>query len=197
MRTKLAVAWLASVAALALFSSSVLAADPPKGRTNDTVQVQFQGYDGKFFPLDPKSTPAWVTVDDFDFDAEQTLNIGSQSTGPGAGKVTYKEASFTMVPSALDALFLERLAAGTPFKFVDVHISNNGLVIEMLRFKLAAFKTMSWVTDPATHAVKVKYAFDAGGLVVTFPGPDGRPLVVGGWNRVKNIADRDPNAAIQ
>jgi hypothetical protein len=187
---------LASAAVLAFVSSSVLAADPPKGRTNDTVQIQFQGYDGKFFPLDPKGAPAWVTVDDFAFDAEQTLSIGSQSTGAGAGKITFNAASFTLVPGALDPVFFIRLASGTPFKFVDVYISNNGAMIEMLRFKLAAFKTMAWLTDPASHAVKVKYSIEAGGVVVTFPTPDGRPIVSDGWNRIKNVSDGNPNSII-
>lgn len=32
-------------------------------------------------------------IEDFSFDIEQTLNIGSQSTGAGAGKVTFNPFS--------------------------------------------------------------------------------------------------------
>jgi hypothetical protein len=34
-------------------------------------------------------------IEDFSFDLEQTLNIGSQSTGAGAGKVTFNPFSIT------------------------------------------------------------------------------------------------------
>ncbi len=34
-------------------------------------------------------------IEDFSFDIEQTLNIGSQSTGAGAGKVTFNPFSIT------------------------------------------------------------------------------------------------------
>jgi type VI secretion system Hcp family effector len=45
-------------------------------------------------------------IEDFSFDVEQTLNIGSQSSGAGAGKVTFNPFSITRkIDSASPSLF--------------------------------------------------------------------------------------------
>jgi len=43
----------------------------------------------------PGATVGLFEVEDFSFDIEQTLNIGSQSSGAGAGKVTFNPFSIT------------------------------------------------------------------------------------------------------
>jgi hypothetical protein len=43
----------------------------------------------------PAAAPALFEVSDYSFDIEQVLNIGSQSSGAGAGKVTFNPFSIT------------------------------------------------------------------------------------------------------
>jgi type VI secretion system secreted protein Hcp len=55
-------------------------------------------------------------IDDFSFDIEQTLNIGSQSSGSGAGKVTFNPFTITKkIDSSTPALIRSALA-GTAFR---------------------------------------------------------------------------------
>ena len=42
---------------------------------------------------DAQSATALFEVEDFSFDIEQTLSIGSQSSGSGAGKVTFNQCA--------------------------------------------------------------------------------------------------------
>jgi type VI protein secretion system component Hcp len=49
-------------------------------------------------------------IDDFSFDTEQTLNIGSQSTGAGSGKITFNPFTITRkTDSASPQLFIMAL----------------------------------------------------------------------------------------
>jgi type VI protein secretion system component Hcp len=43
----------------------------------------------------PTTAPALFEVEDYSFDIEQTLNIGAQSSGAGAGKVTFNPFQIT------------------------------------------------------------------------------------------------------
>jgi type VI secretion system secreted protein Hcp len=57
-------------------------------------------------------------IDDFSFDVEQTLNIGSQTSGSGAGKVTFNPFQITkQVDSSTPQLF-ESAIAGEAFREV-------------------------------------------------------------------------------
>lgn len=47
------------------------------------------------YPTVPAATGSTSEVDDFSFDIGQTLNIGSQSSGPGAGRVTFNLSEIT------------------------------------------------------------------------------------------------------
>ena len=57
-------------------------------------------------------------IEDFSFDTEQTLNIGSQSTGAGAGKITFNPFSITrkidrfFADLVSELLFWDRLSTG-------------------------------------------------------------------------------------
>src|SRR4051794_34448080 len=65
-------------------------------------------------------------IEDFSFDIEQTLNIGSQSTGAGAGKVTFNPFSITRKIDVSSAVFYERACAGEPFKNVVLGLRKSG-----------------------------------------------------------------------
>ena len=57
-------------------------------------------------------------VEDFSFDIEQTLNIGSQSSGSGAGKITFNPFSITRKIDRASPTFFQLACSGTPFQQV-------------------------------------------------------------------------------
>ncbi len=59
-------------------------------------------------------------VEDYSFDIEQTLNIGSQSSGAGAGKVTFNPFSITRKIDKSSPRVLQMACAGTPFQNVSL-----------------------------------------------------------------------------
>src|SRR3954451_9579978 len=65
-----------------------------------------------------KKDRALFEIEDFSFDIEQTLNIGSQSTGAGAGKVTFNPFSITRKIDKSSPTFFQMACSGTAFKQV-------------------------------------------------------------------------------
>jgi len=148
---------------------------------------------------------ALFEVEDFSFDIEQTLNIGSQSTGAGAGKVTFNPFSITRKIDKSSPILFQMACSGTPFKQVTLGLRKSagggtaGLFYLVFNFKLVAVKTISWSYDD--ESPKETVTFEYGGLQVHYSPqkPDGsldKP-VPSGWNRVKNVQDDDPAKVIQ
>jgi type VI protein secretion system component Hcp len=121
-------------------------------------------------------------------DVEQTLNIGSQSSGAGAGKITFNPFSFSMTPGSLDPKLFQMAASGTALKTVDVEMDQAQTAVVQFTLKLAAVKTISWSADPSTNQIRTQVTFEYGGLLVTAPAKSGATAVTQGWDRVKNIA---------
>lgn len=140
-------------------------------------------------------------IEDFSFDVEQTLNIGSQSTGAGAGKITFNPFSITRKIDKASPVLFERACSGTPYQQVALGARKasggtmSGQVYLVFLFKLVAVKTISWSYDD--ESPKETTTFEYGGLQIWYTPqkPDGKPDVEakGGWNRVKNIKDQDQN----
>lgn len=60
-------------------------------------------------------------ISDFSFDIEQTLSIGSNSSGAGAGKVTFNPFSITkQTDTASPVFFQQALAGGSPGSFTGL-----------------------------------------------------------------------------
>lgn len=57
-------------------------------------------------------------IDDYSFDIKQTLNIGSQSKGAGAGRVTFNPFSITRKIDKASPVFYQMACSGTPFQEV-------------------------------------------------------------------------------
>src|SRR5271165_2181591 len=55
-------------------------------------------------------------IDDFSFDIEQVLNIGSQSSGAGAGKVTFNPYQITRKSDRLSPLLFTMCCTGEHFR---------------------------------------------------------------------------------
>ncbi len=142
--------------------------------------------------------PGLFEIEDFSFDIEQTLNIGSQSTGAGAGKVVFNPFSITRKIDRFSPTLFEKACSGTPFKSVVLGLkksaggNTSGVVYLVFRFKLVAAKTISWSYDD--ESPKETVTFEYGGLQVHYSAqnPNGTLIkaIPGGWNRVKNIKDQ-------
>jgi len=146
--------------------------------------------DGKYSSL--------FEIEDFSFDIEQTLNIGSQSTGAGAGKVTFNPFQINRKIDVSSASFFAKACSGTPFMNVALGLrkssggDTSGQMFLAFKFKLVAVKTVSWSYDD--ESPKESVTFEYGGLQVFYSpqNPDGTMAAVqmDGWNRVRNLRDQ-------
>lgn len=136
-------------------------------------------------------------------ETEQTLNIGSQSTGAGAGKATFNPVTFSRPVDAASPLFFQNMASGTPYRTVEIFFTEaNGRIASRQLYKLAAIKSLNWVAASCTNdcpLVIENMSMEYGGLIVTVYKSGANYLttpITKGWNRVKNVSDNDPNAVI-
>ncbi len=129
------------------------------------------------------------------FSIEQTLNIGSQSGGTGAGKVDFKEFSFTRKIDKASPIFFNMACSGTPFKNVALAIrksgggDTSGFIFLRFDFKLAAVKTISYSHDETSP--KEEVAIEYGGFLLRYcvQNSDGTLSLQNpaAWDRTKNI----------
>jgi type VI secretion system secreted protein Hcp len=143
-------------------------------------------------------------VEDYSFDIEQTLNIGSASSGAGAGKITFNPFSITRKVDRASPIFFQMACSGKSFMTVGLGIRKSagnqasGVMFLAFTFKLVAVKTVSWAHDD--EAPKETVTFEYGGLAIQYAiqDPDGKlsTVIPGGWNRVKNIQDEDVTTSI-
>lgn len=161
--------------------------------------------------LAAKTTPipgpgALFEVKEYSFDVEQTLNIGSQSSGAGAGKVTFNPFSITRSIDKASPTFYQMACSGTAFcnavlmlrKSLGSGASMNetsGGVFLRFDFKLVAVKTIAWAHDEESPSETI--TFEYGGLQMRYAqqDPSGAlgKIFPGGWNRVRNVADLSPD----
>jgi len=135
--------------------------------------------------------------------ADQLLNIGSQSSGAGAGKVTFRPLSIVKYIDKTTPVLFQCCCSGKPFKDVILTLTEplgkdaQTTTSFTLNMKLVAVKSITY-GDAVNPTETIE--FELGGAIVTVVphGPDGRvmPAVVNGWNRVKNIMMSDPKASI-
>ena len=152
----------------------------------------------------PPPSSGLFEVDDYSFDIQQTLNIGSQSSGAGAGKVTFNPFSITRRIDCASPTLFQMSCSGTPFQLVGLGLRKSsggaasGVMVLAFTFKLVAVKTISYVHDD--EAPKETVTFEYGGLCIQYAQqkPDGSLLAptVGGWDRVHNVASLDPTKLI-
>jgi len=158
--------------------------------------------------LVPFSTKSQLfEVEDYSFDIEQALNIGSQSSGAGAGKVTFNPFSITRKIDRSSPVLFDMACSGTAFKQVSLALRKSvggtpiqgqpsGQIFLRFDFKLAAVKTISWSHDD--ESPKETTTFEYGGMLIRYcqQQPSGKlnASIPGGWNRVKNILDHTTTA---
>jgi type VI secretion system secreted protein Hcp len=152
----------------------------------------------------PNTGPGVFEIEDFSFDVEQTLNIGSGGSGAGAGKITFNPFSITRKIDKCSPIFYQMACSGTPFAWVMLALrkssggtgtagvgASSGLVYLRFDFKLVAVKTIGWAYDD--ESPKETVTFEYGGLMVSYSQQQANgsmmPAITGGWNRVNNIQD--------
>jgi len=171
------------------------------GKDNpDMIKPFKDAYDKKF----PNNRCGLFEIEDYSFDIEQVLNIGSQSSGAGAGKVTFNPFSITRKIDCASPQFFQMACSGTPFHTVGLGLRKSaggdvsGLLFLMFTFKLVAVKTISWAHDD--ESPKETVTFEYGGLNIQYtqqlPSGQMAPVDPGGWNRVKNVAAPEPDFSI-
>jgi len=138
-------------------------------------------------------------IDEYSFDIEQTLNIGSQSTGAGAGKITFNPFSITRKIDKASPVLFDMTCSGTAFDTVGLGLTRTtggaaGVQFVLsFTFKLVAVKTMAFAG--AADVPKEGVTFEYGGLQIRYgqQSSTGAPgaVVTGGWNRVRNVLDHD------
>jgi type VI protein secretion system component Hcp len=169
-------------------SNEPLAADMKQYATGTTAQGQSTA--GKIFE-----------IEDYSFDIEQTLNIGSQSSGAGAGKVTFNPFSITRKIDCASPILFNMACSGTAFQQVILALRksagagagsfSSGVIFLRFDFRLVAVKTISWSHDD--ESPKETVTFEYGAMVIRYcqQNSDGslQGAVSGGWNRVMNKQD--------
>lgn len=179
---------------------------PAKGPTlKGESQVQLDFSTDVLAKQDPALQQGNVfEIDDFSFDIEQVLNIGSQSSGAGAGKVTFNPFQVTRKTDRASPVFYMMCCAGQHFKQVtlclrraggaaagDGGTMSSGTTFLRFDFALVAVKTISWSGSDGDEAPKEEVAFEYGALKVTYQqqspggGSAGTPIS-SQWNRIYN-----------
>jgi type VI protein secretion system component Hcp len=159
---------------------------------SSSIYLKFTNYPGSSLAIKgnvaAKGYEGSVQASALTWSVEQTLNIGSQSSGAGAGKVTFNDLTFTKNLDATTPIFFQALCAGTPFQFVDIFFATGGSTAASCRLKLAAVKSIegSAGVNVPSEAIALEY----GGAIWTVG------TVNAGWNRVKNTLDTSPTTII-
>ena len=143
-------------------------------------------------------------VTTFSFDVEQTINMSSQSSGAGAGKIQFNPFKVSRKIDKASSTMFQMACRGTTFEFVRLGFrkaggaSASGLFYLRFDFKLVALKTISWSHDDESPTEDLE--FEYGGLKLTYglQNPDGSIALTNpvGWNKIKNVED-DSDAAIK
>lgn len=128
-----------------------------------------------------------VTFKIYDFSAtdDQSLSIGSQSSGAGAGKVTFEPITMTKLPDASSPQLFHMLAAGEHFATAEVQLygKDGSTVAETLDYNLVALKSITTANSgAATDQLFEQLTLEVGGMTDTV-GTNST-----GWNQVTNSA---------
>jgi type VI secretion system secreted protein Hcp len=149
---------------------------------------------------DPNGPSHLFEVTEYSFDLEQTLGIGSQSTGAGIGKVQFNPFSITRLIDCASPILYKMACAGKSFETVGLGVRKSagaqaaGVMYLAFTFKLVAVKT--WALAHSDDGPSETVTFEYGGLCMQYSiqAPSGKlgKIIPGGWNRVRNIAVDDP-----
>ena len=160
-------------------------------------QVDFGKIDDKIGAEFIKNPRNVFEVTTFSFDVEQTINMSSQASGAGAGKIAFNPFKVSRKIDKSTPQMFDMACKGTAFKFVRLGFrkaagqDTTGLFFLRFDFKLVALKTMSWSHDDESPTEDLE--FEYGGLQITYglQNPDGSVAAQNpfGWNKISNTPD--------
>jgi type VI secretion system secreted protein Hcp len=178
-------------------------------------QVQLDLSNDTLAKANPSLSQGYIfEIDDFSFDIEQVLNIGSQSSGAGAGKVTFNPYQVTRKTDRASPVFFMMCCAGQHFSQVSLCLRraggaagtqgggssttgqsgatmSSGQTFLRFDFALVAVKTISWSGSDGDESPKEEVTFEYGALKVQYQQQDvgggaKGGVIAGQWNRVYN-----------
>jgi hypothetical protein len=77
-------------------------------------------------PRDQGAPPIAFEVEDYSFDIEQTLNIGSATSGAGAGKITFHPFSVSTRPGTQTVALYRAMGDGSVFPSAELMVPGPG-----------------------------------------------------------------------
>lgn len=141
-------------------------------------------------------------ITDVSFDIEQALNIGSQSSGIGAGKITFNPLNFTRPSDRISPTLFRMCASGEHFKSVSLFIRRaggsanaatgqitSGQTYLRFDFALVGIKTINWSVDDDNS--KEEVTMEYGALMLRYlqqdvTGAGLKSPFAASWNRIYN-----------
>ena len=129
-----------------------------------------------------------IEIDSFDFTVDTTLNIGSQTSGAGAGKVTFEPLTVVRRLDKNSPTLFQVTAGGRTFPTVVLtvvtHASGKSRILAQWKLSLVALKSVEY-TSPDTETDQFEY----GASTFTYynQSTGGQTTQnTGSWNRVTN-----------
>jgi type VI secretion system secreted protein Hcp len=131
-----------------------------------------------------------IQLESASFQATQTLNIGSVSSGAGAGKVVLGPLTVTKLPDSTSPQIFVALAEGTPAATATLSFVQSGATSAYLTIDLGlvAFSGMSTSVTGGVPLETVAMAYGRLKYTVQLEGSKGitKP-VSGGWDGINNV----------
>ena len=143
-------------------------------------------------PFMDSAGETFIPVTGVSFTTRQLLDVASQSTGAGAGKVEFDPLTLTIAPNSVSATLLTDLTTGTTLNslFLVGYTTNGPKPAQVFSDQFRQVLVDDLTTDgDGSETVSLRY----GGLEerATAPAPSGGIVqsAPGGWNRVTNGPD--------
>ncbi|MBC2836435.1 Hcp family type VI secretion system effector [Paragemmobacter straminiformis] len=139
----------------------------------------------------------------FELGAENTINIGSMSSGGGAGKATFKEFTITKKTDTASTALFGALCLGTHFDDVVVELRRSGTASRtdqlFMRFtmKMVLVQDISWSGSDGDDVCEETVIMQYGAIKIEYiPQKKDGAHDMGKksetkWNRVRNLATDD------
>ncbi|GAM91242.1 hypothetical protein ANO11243_092890 [Dothideomycetidae sp. 11243] len=141
-----------------------------------------------------------IEIQGYSFGTEQTINLSSQSSGAGAGKIHFDAFTLSKTVDANTPVFFNRMAQGLPntitiyfFKVTGGATTRGQQAYMTWQFRTAAFSAQSFSGDEGDDGPRESLSFQYGALQISYTptktdGTPGTPTA-SGWNSVKNTAE--------
>ena len=135
-------------------------------------------------------------VKDYSFGYEQILNMSSQSTGIGAGKVTFNPFSITRAIDKSSPKMFQYMCAGMHFQDVFLGLrkavggETSGKFFMLFKFHLVGVKTLNWAHDEESPTESIE--FEYGAIQLQYSQQDKKGAlatpVPASWSRLTNTS---------